>query len=145
MTKRLMVWFVIVLSSLLLLSCPTSTGPTIYERIVIDIYPPVPAGEPDTEIALFDKDGSTELAKDESGSPGPPGLIDTEVGGLSLSSGTYFIKVYHENPAGGLQPYVVRAISLALGVAIPLGTDDVPAIIPDYDADADTCWFVHIW
>jgi hypothetical protein len=51
--------------------------------------------------------------------------------------------VYHENPAGKGQPYVLRAISLGLGDPIPPGTPDpdgVPAPIPAYDPNADNLY-----
>jgi len=132
MYKRLSAWAFVALIPLLFLSCPSNpTGPLIYERIVIDVHGPNGAGDPqDTDITLhrYEGGGLTEVEKDQT--PVDPGLIDTE--GLSVTSGTYYIEMYHENPPAGLgQAYAVRAISLSSGEAIP-GTG-VPTTLPTID------------
>jgi len=115
MHKTLLYLFIFVLASFLVLSCsPEATGPVVYDRIVIDSYKTDISGDPETDLILFDETG-TELGKDES--PGP-GRIDTEALGLSLSSGTYYIKVYNVNQ-NKTDAYVVRALSLSNGASLP--------------------------
>ncbi len=91
-----------------------------YERIVIDSYPPKGTGDPETDLILYDQDG-IELARDDDSGPGQ---IDTEQLGLSLSPGTYYIKVYNKDRTY-LGPYVVRLLSLTLREELP------PLVQPD--------------
>lgn len=137
MLKKSVLLTFLALIPLLFPACSSDPGePILYERIVIGVHKAGGVGAPtDIDIALYLDDGSTELARDDTSVD--PGLIDTETEGLGLQSGTYRLEVYHEKPLLEQEPqaYAVRAISLALGEAIPVIdnvdlTNNVPTTIP---------------
>ncbi len=128
--------FIFVLVSFLVLSCsPEVTGPVIYERIVIDSYPPSGAGDPETDLILYDETG-TELGSGDHTTVG--GRIDTYAEGLSLSSGTYYIKVYNKNTTlTSIGYYAVRVLSLTVVDSVPDPDIATDLVHPDLYEDDD--------
>lgn len=124
MRKTLLYLFILLLVSFLVLSCsPEATGPVVYDRIVIDSYRTNISGDPETDLALYDEWG-TELARDETAGPGRIDLV------LTLSSGTYYVKVYDKNNTA-IAPYVVRALSLSIVASLP--APELPLVINEPD------------
>jgi len=119
MSRILSFVFLFALISFLLISCSQdATGPTVYERIVIDSYPPPGAGDPETDLVLYNKDGDPLATAVHSLTEGA--RIDTHAEVVSLSSGTsYYIKV-HNTDRDWFGYYAVRVLSLAVGETPPV-------------------------
>jgi hypothetical protein len=133
MHMKALLWLVMALAALALLSCPLGTsGPTTYERIVIDTYN-VLYGAPDTDLILYNESG-TELVRDEPVGT-EPGRLDTEELAITLESGTYYIRVYDKDDTY-VGPYAIRALSLSMGEELPGALDPGSANNPDsYEPD----------
>jgi hypothetical protein len=126
MNRTLSFLFLFALISFLLLSCSRdASGPTGYERIVIDSYKSASyVGDPEIDLFLYDDSGN-ELAKDDYNGAGS---IDTHTEGLVLDPGVYYIKV-DDTYAAYTGPYALRVLSLAVGDSLPAAED--PNSIPD--------------
>lgn len=112
MRKGLILWFIIILSPLLFLACPSDpAGPTVYEKIVIDAYPPSGFGAPTIDVKLM-YDASNEVPDDTDLSPRRVVMND-------LSSGMYYIQV--TSTALTDQNYVLRALA-------PVGAEPSPIV-----------------
>ena len=122
MRKGLILWFIIILSPLLFLACPSDpAGPTVYAKIVLDAYAPLSVmGDPTMDVKLM-SDGSNEVPGDEDIDPLRVEMSD-------LPSGTYYIRVTSIAP--GDQAYALRALS-------PVGADPSP-IFPETINSSDT-------
>lgn len=116
MRMKVILWLITALAALVFSSCPLeSDGPETYERIVIDTYG-LFGGYPQTDVDLYDETGT--LLGSDTAAAFEPGRIDTDELGINLSSGTYYIKVY-DNDQTEINPYAVRALSLAVGETLP--------------------------
>ena len=136
MSRILSFLFLFALISFLLISCSQdATGPTVYERIVIDTYGPFGTGDPKTDLVLYDDIGTPQVTDDDAG----PGQIDTYASGKSLSPGTYYIKVYNKDrDETSISGYVVRVLSLDINIAIPDPELPLPDLVtPDPYEDDD--------
>ena len=97
-------------------SCPqpADSGPTTYQRIVIETYPWKNGVSPtDTTLSLFDSTG-TELGFNEDIGAGN---VASRIDVANLNSGVYYIEIY--SYSGNHGPYVIRALSLKTGDALP--------------------------
>lgn len=117
MSRKIGFAAVLLVVIIFLSSCPqpTTSGPTTYERIVIETYPWDTGKSPtNTTLRLFDSTG-TELAFNEDiGAGNVASRIDYTTG---LESGTYYIKITSD--AGNSGTYVIRALYLTLTDALP--------------------------
>jgi hypothetical protein len=131
----------ILVAAVLLTSCPnTPPQVSVHERIVIETYHPAGSGFADTNttLRLYDASG-TLVDSNEDVDPADPfypsARIDHTAG---LASGIYYIRI--NSDAANFGPYVVRALSLKTGEALP--AYDYPGVLaveswPDGD-DAAT-------
>ena len=102
---------------IVLSSCPTEAR--LYDRIVVDTFPPVDGmAATDTTLRLYDSSGNL-IAEDDDNPAVPFDLrpsarIDYTDG---LIPGTYYIRVFSDagNPGG----YVIRVLELAVGENLP--------------------------
>ena len=115
-------------------SCPTAQGPA-YERIVIETYRyKEGTANVDTYLRLYDAAGTLLAENNDITASDLFSRIDYQAG---LQPGTYYIEINSEaTPFPNLGPYVVRALSLKLGDALP--AYDYPGVIasepwPDSD------------
>ena len=132
MRKTLLYLFIFVLASFLVLSCsPEATGPVVYDRIVIDSYKSASyVGDPANDLFLYDETG-LELARDDDNGAGS---IDTYALGLSLSPGTYYIKV-DDTFSSYTGPYAIRVLPLAIGESLPTAEDPDAIVADAYEPD----------
>jgi hypothetical protein len=118
MIKKLILSFGGLILLIMFTSCPS--GPNFYARVLIETFPfDSTASSMDTILTLYDSSG-TQIAYDDDNPDVPfdhsfSARIDYENG---LDPGIYYIKVTADG-LPGVGPYVIRALSLAIGESVP--------------------------